>query len=190
MGFLQVIAISFALSMDAFAVAICQGIRTRGRNYKKAAIIALFFGGFQALMPVIGYFLGDYFHKFITGVDHWIAFILLSFIGGKMLKEAIQAIKNNETCCGEESPLVFKELIILSIATSIDALAVGITFGVLNAGILIPALSIGVITFTMSFFGVIAGNKLGEKTERLAEIAGGLVLIGIGLKILIEHLSA
>ena len=190
MGFLQIIAISFALSMDAFAVSICQGIRTRGRNYKKALAIGLFFGGFQALMPIIGYFLGDYFHKFIMDVDHWIAFGLLAFIGGKMVYESVRSILYNGTCSGEESNLDLRELVLLSVATSIDAMAVGITFGVLKVGILIPALSIGIITFAMSFFGVIAGNKLGEKTEIAAEILGGLVLIGIGIKILVEHLSA
>ena len=167
--------------MDAFAVAICKGLSSKHFNQKHAVIIALYFGTFQALMPAIGYLLGSRFQQSITAYDHWIAFILLALIGGNMINESF----DHET----SSPSIhFKEMLILAIATSIDALAVGVTFAFLQVS-LIPAVStIGIITFVISVLGVKIGNVFGMKYKSKAEFAGGVILILIGGKILIEHL--
>ena len=171
------------MSMDAFAVAICKGLSMQQFNQKHAAIIALYFGAFQALMPAIGYLLGSRFQQSITAYDHWIAFILLALIGGNMVKESF----DHETETSSPS-IHFKEMLILAIATSIDALAVGVTFAFLQVS-LIPAVStIGIITFLISVLGVKVGNVFGTKYKSKAEFTGGFILILIGGKILIEHL--
>lgn len=188
MGFVELFLIGVGLSMDAFAVAICKGLNMRGKiNFKHAAIIALFFGGFQAIMPLIGYFLGIGFEKYITRIDHWIAFILLCFIGGKMIVEAIK--EWNEVDKQEEDRLDIKELFILAVATSIDALAVGITFAFLNVNIWSAISIIGTTTFVISIIGVVIGNKFGSKYKSKAELVGGIILVLIGAKILLEHLG-
>lgn len=188
MGFVELFLIGVGLSMDAFAVAICKGLNMRGKiNFKHAAIIALFFGGFQAIMPLIGYFLGIGFEKYITRIDHWIAFILLCFIGGKMIVEAIK--EWNEVDKQEEDRLDIKELFVLAVATSIDALAVGITFAFLNVNIWSAISIIGATTFVLSIIGVVIGNKFGSKYKSKAELVGGIILVLIGAKILLEHLG-
>ena len=186
MGAIEILLISIGLAMDAFAVSVCKGLAMKKMNWKKAAIIGLYFGIFQAVMPVIGYFLGTTFERFITNVDHWIAFILLSIIGGKMLIDGIKAEDDEET---GEFKLDLKELFLLAIATSIDALAVGITFAFLNYPIVECMSIIGCTTFIISFIGVYIGKIFGSKYEHKAEIAGGIILIVIGLKILLEHLG-
>lgn len=184
MGVLEILLISFGLAMDAFAVSICKGLSMKKMNWKKAIIVGLYFGGFQALMPVIGYLLGVTFQDLVTAIDHWIAFILLGFIGGNMIKEALS--NDSENC---NDSVDFKTMIVLAIATSIDALAVGITFAFLKANIAVSVLSIGIITFIVSVLGVKIGNKFGDKYEQKAELAGGIILILMGLKILLEHLG-
>lgn len=190
MGFLELFLIGAGLSMDAFAVAVCKGLSMRKINYSHAVIIALFFGGFQALMPLIGWLAGKQFERYITSVDHWIAFVLLLIIGGKMAYEAIFE-KDSDDKCSVDSHLKlnYKELFTLAVATSIDALAVGITFAFLNVNIWAAISIIGITTFLLSFAGVIIGNKFGSIYKRKAEIAGGAVLILMGLKILLEHLG-
>jgi putative Mn2+ efflux pump MntP len=187
MGFLELFIVAISLSMDAFAVSLCQGLSMRRLNLKHAAIIAAFFGGFQAAMPLIGWLLARHFAQYITSYDHWIAFALLTFIGGKML---IEGLKVDEEDCGcPEEKLDMKELFMLAIATSIDALAVGISFAFLRVSIL-PSISlIGATTFVLSFMGVALGNRFGSRYKNKAEIAGGIVLILIGVKILLEHLG-
>jgi len=186
MGFLEIFMIAVGLSMDAFAVALCKGLNMKKINYKNALIVGLFFGGFQAIMPLIGWFLGKQFEQYITSFDHWIAFFLLSFIGGKMIVEALRV---EYICSVSEDKLKLKELFVLAIATSIDALAVGITFAFLKVSILTSILIIGATTFVISFGGVALGNRFGIKYKDKAELAGGIVLILIGLKILLEHLG-
>lgn len=188
MGFVELFLIGVGLSMDAFAVSVCKGLNMRGKvNFKHAGIIALFFGGFQALMPLIGYFLGIGFEKYITKIDHWIAFVLLGFIGGKMVIEAIKEWNAEDK--QEEDKLDIKELFILAVATSIDALAVGITFAFLNVNIWSAISIIGVTTFILSLIGVVIGNKFGSKYKSKAELAGGIILVLMGVKILLEHLG-
>jgi len=187
MGFIELFLIAVSLSMDAFAVAICKGLNMRKLNYKHTFIIATFFGGFQGLMPLIGWYLGNQFRQYITNFDHWIAFILLAFIGGQMIHESLK--KDNEKCDINDN-LDIKELFILAIATSIDALAVGITFALIpNTNILTSILLIGIITFVLSVIGVFIGNKFGARFKSKAEFAGGFILILIGAKILFEHLG-
>ena len=187
MGFLELFLIGVGLSADAFSVSVCKGLNMRKLNLGHAYIIALFFGGFQALMPLIGYLLGTSFSEYIEAFDHWIAFVLLAFIGGKMVIEAVKE-KDDED---EEKTDVLKmgELTVLAVATSIDALAVGITFAFLKVNIFFSILIIGVTTFGLSLGGVILGNRFGAKYKNKAEIAGGVILILIGLKILLEHLG-
>ncbi len=183
MSLFELFLIAVGLSMDAFAVSICKGLSMGKMNFKHALIIGLYFGGFQALMPFIGYVLGARFQNAITAYDHWIAFFLLAIIGGNMIKEALDA---NEDSC--DASVAFKDMVILAIATSIDALAVGVTFAFLQVNI-IPAVSfIGIITFLLSIIGVKAGNVFGCRYKSKAEFAGGFILIAIGLKILVEHL--
>ncbi len=180
----EIILIAVGLAMDAFAVSICKGLSMKKMNWKKAIIVGLYFGIFQGLMPVIGYFLGTTFQSLVTKIDHWIAFVLLVLIGGNMLKEAFS--EEVETC---NDDVDFKTMIVLAVATSIDALAVGITFAFLETNIALAALIIGVITFILSVIGVKIGNKFGAKYEQKAEIVGGLILILMGFKILLEHLG-
>lgn len=187
MGFFELFLIAVGLSMDAFAVSICKGLKMRRFNVRHAGAIALAFGGFQALMPVIGWFLGKQFESYITEIDHWIAFALLAIIGGKMAVESFK--KEEEDTTEEKEKLDVKELLVLAVATSIDALAVGITFAFLKVSI-VPAVSlIGVTTFVLSAGGVFIGHKFGAKFKSKAELAGGVILILIGLKILLEHLG-
>ena len=188
MGLIELILLAIGLSMDAFAVAVCKGLNMRKVNYKQTLLIALFFGGFQAIMPLIGWVLGKQFEQYITSVDHWIAFGLLVIIGGKMVWEVFKGDEEEETCaCVVKFDL--KELFVLAIATSIDALAVGITFAFLQVTIWMPISLIGVTTFGLSIVGVMIGNKFGEKYKSKAELAGGIILILIGFKILFEHLG-
>ena len=185
MGFLELLLLGVGLSMDAFAVAICKGLKMPKLNYKQTALIALFFGGFQALMPLIGWLLGTRFEKYITDFDHWIAFGLLLFIGGKMIWEAVKGGEEDE----DDGRFDIQELFLMAIATSIDALAVGITFAFLKTDILPSITIIGCTTFVISAFGVFVGHRFGAKYKTKAEIAGGIILILIGVKILLEHLG-
>ena len=183
MGIIELFVLATGLSMDAFAVSICKGLSLRKINWKHMCIAGAWFGGFQALMPFIGYLLGSFFADAITKYDHWIAFILLLIIGGKMIKEAFE---------GEESvdsSMTAKSMFLLAIATSIDALAVGVTFAFLKVQI-IPAVSfIGVVTFICSAIGVKIGSIFGTKYKSKAEFFGGIILLAIGLKILVEGLG-
>jgi len=181
---IEIILISFGLAMDSFAVSICKGLSMKKMNYKKAAIIAIYFGVFQALMPIIGYFLGDTFDHEVTIIDHWIIFVLLSLIGGNMVKEAFS--KEEEK---SDDKTDFKTMIVLAIATSIDALAIGITFAFLKVNILLSVCLIGLTAFILSFIGVKIGNVFGDKYEKNATLAGGIILILIGIKILFNHLG-
>lgn len=184
MGIVEIIIIGLGLAMDAFAVSVCKGLSMKTMNWKNATIIALYFGIFQAIMPMIGYFLGSAFTGFVESIDHWIAFILLAIIGGNMIKESTddELEKRNDN-------VDFKTMIVLAIATSIDALAIGITFAFFKVNILLSVLVIGMITFILSMIGVILGNKFGDKFQNKAEFTGGIILIIIGLKILLEHLG-
>ena len=185
MDFFEIILIGFGLAMDAFAVSICKGLSMKKIKWKNAIIIAVYFGLFQALMPIAGYFLGSTFSSLIQRLDHWIAFILLAVIGGNMIKESTddEIEKRNDK-------VDFKTMIVLAIATSIDALAVGVTFAFFEVNLWLAVAIIGVITFILSVTGVVIGNKFGDKFQNRAELAGGFILIVIGLKILVEHLSA
>lgn len=184
MGIIELIILSVGLAMDAFAVAICKGLSMPKMNWKKAYIIGMYFGVFQGLMPLVGYMLGINFQNKITNIDHWIAFILLGVIGINMIKEAIS--KEEET---SNDSVQFKEMIILAIATSIDALAVGITFAFLKVNILLAISLIGIVTFVLSLIGVKIGNIFGDKYEKKAQFAGGIILVLLGIKILLEHLK-
>lgn len=184
MLFLELFLISIGLAMDAFAVSVCQGLSMAKLNYKKATIIALFFGGFQAMMPFVGYHLGLSFSDKIAAIDHWVVFILLCVIGFNMIKEAIS--KNDDAI--EDCGLKVMDLIMLSIATSIDALAIGIGFAFLNVDIVPSIVLIGIVTFILCVIGVKVGNVFGQKYSSKAEFAGGCILIMIGLKVLSEHL--
>ena len=181
---IELIILSIGLGMDAFAVSVCKGLSMKKMNWKKAIIIGLYFGFFQLIMPVIGYFLSRGFESIVINVDHWIAFILLGVIGGNMIKESLKERSEN---CNEN--VNFKTMIILAIATSIDALAVGITFAFLNVNLLLAVILIGIITFVLSVIGVKIGNIFGDKYENKAEFAGGIILIFLGIKILLEHLN-
>ena len=184
MDILELILIAIGLGIDAFAVSICKGISMSKMNWKKAIIIGLYFGIFQAVMPVIGYTLGKAFENLVTSIDHWIAFGLLLIIGIKML---IDAFKDDNVSVNDS--VNWKVMIILAIATSIDALAVGITFAFLQVNLLLAVLIIGIITFILCVIGTKIGNNFGNKFENKAEILGGIVLILIGVKILLEHLN-
>ena len=179
----ELFAIALGLSMDAFAVAVTKGLCLRKIHLKHALITGLFFGGFQALMPLLGFYLGVQFEDYLTAVDHWIIFSLLFLIGVNMILESRK--KEEEKC----DTLSLKNMTMLSLATSIDALAVGITFAFLHANIFTSVAAIGLTTFVLSFFGVVIGNLFGSKFKSGAEVAGGIVLILIGAKILLEHLG-
>lgn len=183
MDLLTLLTLAVGLAMDAFAVSICKGLAMREKVLKKGIIVGLWFGGFQALMPTIGFFLGTQFKDQITSIDHWIAFVLLGLIGINMVKEAL----SNDEEQADDS-IAVKEMFMLAVATSIDALAVGITFAFLNVHIVSAALMIGVCTFLISFVGVKIGNIFGTKYKSKAELAGGIILIFLGFKILFEHL--
>lgn len=183
MGTIELLFLSIGLAMDAFTVSICKGISMQKMDWKKACIIGLWFGGFQALMPLIGYFLGTTFENLIISVDHWIAFLLLGYIGGKMIKDAFS--KKEE----KDDDVSFKTMFVLAVATSIDALAVGITFAFFDVNMFVAISMIGIISFILPLFGTKIGNKFGDKYERKAELTGGIILILLGLKILLEHLG-
>lgn len=187
MSFVSILLTAFALSMDAFAVSVTKGITLKSINMKIAFKIALFFGLFQGVMPFLGWAAGIRFESYITSIDHWIAFFLLSFIGLKMIFDAREDDKQVSYDSRGENNLNNKELIVLSIATSIDALAIGVSFAFLNIDILPICLSIGIITFLMCFIGVLIGKKIGNVFKSYAQIAGGIILILIGLNILNEH---
>lgn len=184
MGVFSLFIIAVGLSMDACAVAICKGLAMQKAPWKKAMIVGLWFGGFQGLMPAIGYVLGSQFEQYIVNIDHWIAFILLGIIGINMIKEAL----SKEEECANAS-LAAKDMFLLAVATSIDALAVGVTFAFLQVQILPAVAFIGVITFTLSTLGVKIGNIFGCRFKSKAELAGGIILIIMGTKILLEHLG-
>ncbi len=188
MNFFDIFLFGVGLSMDAFAVAICKGLAMKKVNKKQMFLIALFFGGFQALMPLIGFLLGSAFADKIIAYDHWIAFILLLYIGGKMAIEAIKEWKDDDRPTVMDPPLDLKELTILAVATSIDALACGVTFS-FNAGfnIIKAIVIIGLTTFVISSGGVYVGNIFGNKYKAKAQLVGGLILIFLGVKILLEH---
>lgn len=185
MGLITLIFIAISLAMDAFTVAIAKGISLKEAKPHQAAKVALFFGGFQALMPSIGWLCGQSFEKYISTSTPWIALILLCSIGGKMLYESFQDDDEDQE---EVDPLSTKSLTILAIATSIDALAVGVTFAFLNVNILWAIALIGGITFVISYGGVILGNKIGGYLKNYAEIVGGIILIIIGISIFLEHM--
>lgn len=184
MNLVELLILAVGLSMDAFAVAVCKGLAMKKITLKKCGIVGLYFGLFQAGMPLLGYLLGIRFQEKIESIDHWIAFLLLLAIGGNMIKESL----SKEEECTNDS-LSFRNMIVLAIATSIDALAVGITFACLDVNIL-PAVSlIGIVTFSLSMIGVKIGNIFGVKYKSKAEFAGGAILIILGTKILLEHLG-
>lgn len=189
MTFFELFLIGIGLSMDAFAVSICKGLSMQKIDKKYTLCIGLFFGGFQALMPLTGYLLGSQFSGYIERFDHWIAFVLLALIGFNMIKESREEEEEEEK---EEKPYAgvdFKELLLLAVATSIDALAVGVTFAFLEVSI-VPAITIiGCTTFVISIAGVYVGNVFGARYKSRAELTGGVILILIGLKILLEHLG-
>ncbi len=185
MNIIELLLIAVGLSMDAFAVAVCKGLSMSKITLKKALVVGLYFGIFQAAMPLLGYFVGSLFEKQITSFDHWIAFGLLLLIGGNMIREAVKRDDDDE-CKEDIGP---KSMFPLAIATSIDALAVGVSFAFLQVEI-VPAVSfIGVITLVLSMVGVKIGNVFGLKFKSRAEIVGGVILILIGTKILLEHLG-
>lgn len=190
MGFLELALIGVGLSMDAFAVSICKGLSMRKVDKKYMLVLAAFFGGFQALMPTLGWFLGSQFQTYITAIDHWIAFILLTLIGGKMILDVIKEKGENEEVCPDDSVRIdLKEFFLLAVATSIDALAVGITFAFLQVKLASSVTIIGCITFCFTNAGVLIGNVFGTKFKDKATILGGVILIAIGVKILLEHLG-
>ena len=188
MGIIEIIILAVSLSMDAFAVALCKGLALKKIELKSCLIVGAWFGAFQGLMPFIGYLLGSTFADKITSIDHWIAFILLALIGGNMIKEALS---KDEECC--DNSLGFKTMLVMAIATSIDALAVGVSFAFTDFEpdwfVYIAFIMIGVITFTLSSIGVKIGNIFGTKYKAKAEFAGGAILIILGLKILLEGLG-
>ncbi len=184
MGLIEFFLIAVGLSMDAFAVSVCKGLAMPKCTFKKAAIVGLWFGGFQALMPAIGYVLGAQFQETIASIDHWIAFVLLALIGGNMIHEALD---NDEE--EADASLDVKTMFLLAVATSIDALAIGITFAFLKVNIIPAVCFIGIVTFIISFAGVKIGNVFGARYKNKAEIVGGIILILLGLKILLEHLG-
>lgn len=197
MSLIELFILAVGLSMDAFAVSICKGLSLKKVSLKECAKVGLYFGGFQAGMPLIGFILGVQFKDYIVTIDHWIAFILLLFIGINMIRESMEKDEmspvtelSEVAADGDEvNQLGFKDMIVLSIATSIDALAVGVTFAFLQVDI-VPAVSfIGIVTFVLSSIGVKIGNVFGTKYKSKAEFAGGVILILMGVKILFEHLG-
>lgn len=186
---IELFLLGVGLSMDAFAVSVCKGLGMRRLNKKQALIIGLYFGGFQALMPFVGWLLGSQFQKYITSIDHWIAFILLGFIGGKMMIEAVREWNEGEVVDVMDAPIDHKNMLVLAVATSIDALTVGITFAFLGTPIVEAITIIGITTMVISIAGVVVGNFFGSRYKSKAEFIGGLILVLLGLKILLEHLG-
>ena len=188
MSIVELFLIGVGLSMDAFAVAVCQGLCMPKLNLRQGGVIALYFGGFQALMPLIGWFLGSQFAGYIQSFDHWVAFVLLALIGGNMVREALSP-EEEETSCAVNSKLDHKKLFMMAVATSIDALAIGVAFAFMDV-LILPAVSlIGCTTFCLSLVGVVVGNFFGSRYKERAELTGGIILILLGVKILLEHLG-
>ncbi|MBQ3140909.1 MAG: manganese efflux pump [Clostridia bacterium] len=185
MTFAELLILAIGLSMDAFAVAICKGLCTQQYRLRHSVVVGAWFGGFQALMPAIGFLLGSAFEGYIKQWDHWVAFVLLGLIGANMIRESFS--KEEEAC--ERNPLAFRAMLIVAIATSIDALAVGVTFAFLSVNLPVALLCIGVSTFLLSGVGVRIGNVFGARYKSKAEFSGGLILILLGTKILLEHLG-
>lgn len=186
MGLGELLLLGIGLSMDAFAVSVCKGLAMKKATLKEGAVCGLWFGGFQALMPLIGYFLGTLFAEAIESIDHWVAFVLLAIIGANMLKEAFG--KDEEE--SGDADLSVKTMFVMAVATSIDALAVGISLAMVgNVNIFFAVLVIGVCTFVLSTIGVKVGNVFGSRYEKKAQMAGGIILILLGLRILLEHLG-
>lgn len=183
MSLFSLFVIAVGLSMDAFAVSICKGLSMPKMKWKNALLAGVYFGGFQALMPAVGYLLGTQFERYITSVDHWIAFVFLGLIGINMIRES----KEEEECMDDSFEV--KTMLLLAIATSIDALAVGVTFAFLNVQIVPAVCFIGVITFCFSVIGIKIGNVFGSLYRSKAELAGGVILVVMGTKILLEHLG-
>lgn len=188
MSFFEVLMIGVGLSMDAFAASVCKGLSMRRASAENILLIGVFFGGFQALMPLIGYFLGKQFEDYIVSVDHWIAFALLAFIGGKMIADVVRDGGEEESSVKEDR-LRLREILMLALATSIDALAVGISFAFLKVEIISAVATIGVTTLLLSALGVVIGHRFGARYKNKATLAGGVILILIGTKILLEHLG-
>lgn len=187
MGFWELLILAVGLSMDAFAVSVCKGLSMRKATVREGAICGGWFGGFQALMPLIGYFLGTLFAGVIEAFDHWVAFALLAIIGINMLKEAFS---KEECCCEDNADMSVKTMFVMAVATSIDALAVGISLAMAgDVNIFLAVALIGVTTFILSALGVKIGNIFGSRYEKGAQIAGGVILIFLGLKILLEHME-
>jgi len=184
MGFLELLFLAIGLSMDAFAVSVCKGLAMKKVTPKQMVLVGAWFGVFQALMPTIGYLLGSAFQQYIAAIDHWVAFLLLSLIGGNMVREALS--KGEEPA---DASLSFRTMLVLAVATSIDALAIGITFAFLNVNLLSSVLLIGLTTFLLSVVGVKLGSLFGNRYQAKAELAGGVILILLGVKILLEHLG-
>ena len=188
MGIVELLFLAVGLSMDACAVSICKGLAMKKATFKDGSICGVWFGGFQALMPLIGFFLGSLFAQAIETIDHWIALVLLCFIGLNMLKEAFSKSDECEECSGAD--LSFKTMLVMAIATSIDALAVGISLAMAgDVNIILAVVLIGVVTFALSCAGVKIGNIFGSRFEKKAQAAGGIILILLGVKILLEHLG-
>ena len=187
MSILEICLVGLGLAADAFAVAMCKGVEMKKFILKYAVVIALFFGVFQAVMPLIGWAVASTFEEYITAYDHWIAFGLLLLLGGKMIWDSFKKEEASE----EEKALNigFKTLLLMAIATSIDALAVGVTFAFLQVNVWLAVAMIGSVTFVLSFLGVVIGVRIGDKFEKKAEFFGGLILVLIGVKILLEHLG-
>ena len=184
MGIIELFILAVGLSMDAFAVSVCKGLSLGKIKIKHMCIAGLWFGGFQALMPLIGYLLGSNFSELVAKYDHWIAFVLLALIGGNMIKEALGKEEDSM-----DNSMGFKAMLLLAIATSIDALAVGVTFAFLDVSI-VPAISfIGVVTVVLSAIGVKVGSLFGYKYKSKAELCGGIILILLGIKILLEGIG-
>ena len=188
MGLLELFILAVGLSMDAFAVSVCKGLSVKKMEPKHALICGAYFGGFQALMPALGYLLGSQFESMITQIDHWIAFVLLLFIGGKMVWDTLHEDGKEEEEFANER-LDLKELLLMAVATSIDALAMGITFAFLSVSIGKASGLIGCTTFVISALGVFIGNRFGAKYKDKASLTGGIILILIGCKVLLEHLG-
>ena len=184
MGLAELFVIAVGLSMDAFAVSVCKGLSVPKMKLSHALTCGVYFGGFQGLMPLIGYLLGSQFEEAIVSIDHWVAFVLLGLIGFNMIKES-----REEGCETMDSSFGVKAMIPLAVATSIDALAIGVTFAFLRVNIFWAVVFIGAITFTLSSIGVKVGNVFGVKFKSKAEFTGGLILILMGTKILLEHLG-
>ncbi len=186
MNLASLLLTAVGLSMDAFAASLCQGLKMPRFQWRHALVIGLFFGAFQAGMPLLGWLLGCQFERYITSVDHWIVFALLCFVGGKMV---IDALKGGGGDCACDGSLNLRELVLLAFATSIDALAVGISFAFLSVRIVPAVLTIGAVTFGLSVLGVAIGHQFGARYQKYATLVGGCILILIGLKILLEHLG-